>query len=164
MNQYLAKILMDGLVVIDYENAAISMRIDIQNLSFVGGLTQSRERESRSCACLIFLSTPGSSPRPIAATVSGFLCAQPVKHMLDSFGYDGFERNASDFAFDGHRDQSVERSANGKGQTIRIARDDLSCFLTLFQNLRDVRKRRHQGRPQSRKHPWPPLRLEHQCE
>jgi hypothetical protein len=29
-----------------------------------------------------------------------FVRAQPLKHMLDRFGYDGFERNASDFAFD----------------------------------------------------------------
>jgi len=32
----------------------------------------------------------------------------------------------------------VERRTNGKGQTIGIACDDLSCFLTLFQNLWDM--------------------------
>ena len=48
----------------------------------------------------------GKSPRCYAATgdslsaVSSFVCAQPLKHMLDSFGYDGLERSAFDFAFD----------------------------------------------------------------
>jgi hypothetical protein len=32
--------------------------------------------------------------------VSSFVCAQPLKHMLDSFGYNGLERSAFDFAFD----------------------------------------------------------------
>jgi hypothetical protein len=32
--------------------------------------------------------------------VSSFVCAQPLKHMLDSFGYDGLERSAFDFPFD----------------------------------------------------------------
>jgi nucleoside-diphosphate-sugar epimerase len=39
----------------------------------------------------------------------------------------------------------VECRTNGKGQTIGIACDDLSCFLALFQNLWDMRIRGDHG-------------------
>jgi hypothetical protein len=38
--------------------------------------------------------------RQLPRGVSSFVGAQPVQHMLDSFGYNGLERSAFDFAFD----------------------------------------------------------------
>ena len=38
------------------------------------------------------------------------------------------------FSFDGHGDQSLDCRTDSEGQRIRSTCDNLSCFLTLFQN------------------------------
>jgi hypothetical protein len=81
--------------------------------------------------------------------------------MLNSLGYNGLERSALNFAFDGYGDQSVECCTNGQGQTIGIARDDLSRFLTLSQYLWNVRKRRYYSSPKFGQHLRPSLGLKH---
>jgi len=58
----------------------------------------------------------------------------------------------------------VERCAKGKGEPEGIACDDLSRFLTLFQNFWDMGIGRDHGGMKLGKHPRASLGLVHQCE